>query len=157
MKENKHIAVVEDGAQDEDIRENGETEQAEQEARRAPTLQDDPEGVMRKLSRGRLVLSAPINTNGHKVDALDYDFMALTGWEVADALDVGQRSNAFRISNMQALSLFAAAAEKAGDDVDAKDVKDQLGAADAAWAIQQAAAFFLSSTTAAERRSTKKS
>lgn len=102
------------------------------------------------ISKGTLELAEPIRGGGKDLDRLHYDFSKLTGWEYAEAMDkdVGAR-NVFVVTKKQALSLFASAAAKGTPEVDAKDVIERIGLADAQRAVQVATVFLTTSARVA--------
>lgn len=103
-----------------------------------------------KISKGTLELAIPIRARSEDVKELHYDFSKLTGWEYAEAMDTDKEArNMFVVSKKQALCLFAAAAAKATDGIDAKDVKERIGLADAQRAVQVATLFLNVSAQAA--------
>lgn len=98
------------------------------------------------LSKGSLELALPIRARSQDVTKLHYDFTRLTGWEYAEAMDSDQNArNVFIVTKKQALCLFAAAAAKATPDVDAQDIKERIGLADAQRAVQVATLFLTTS------------
>lgn len=109
-----------------------------------------------KVSSGIFKLSVPIMDGDKEYTELNYDFNALSGWEFAKAVDAGTtgRADAFNITDTQALSLFAAAAGKCTQGIDATDVRERLGSADAITAIRLAAIFFNGTSLAGNRRIT---
>lgn len=112
--------------------------------------------LARMVSKGEMRLAAPIRANGKDVTALQFDFTKLTGWEFAQALDRDEtgRTNAFRLTQMQAIELFAAAAAKMTPDVDVEDIRHRMGIEDAIKAAQISASFFNFSSRAANTRIT---
>jgi hypothetical protein len=105
-----------------------------------------------EITKGTLKLSTPIRAKSQDVTELQYDFSKLTGWEYVEAMDADVTArNVFKISNKQALCLFAAAAGKATPDVDATDIKERIGAVDALRAVQLATVFLITSTRAANQ------
>lgn len=86
---------------------------------------------------------------------LAYDFGKLTGWEYADAMDMDPRAgNIYRITRKQALCLFAMAAGKANEGVDATDIRERLGVEDAQTRpVEQAMVFLTTSTPEVKRNS----
>ena len=114
------------------------------------------EAARQAVARGKFELLAPIMSNGKEVKALQYDFTKLTGMEYVRAMgradDGSVRKNSLRITEEQALSLFAAAAAKASEDVDARDILDQIGIDDSIKAIQAATTFFIASSRAGNYR-----
>lgn len=98
------------------------------------------------ISKGTLELAAPIRARSKDVTALHYDFTKLTGWEYAEAMDSDPAArNIFIVTKKQAICLFAAAAAKATPDIDAKDIKERIGLADAQRAAQVATLFLTTS------------
>lgn len=130
-----------------------------------PVSINDPNEQIRLLGKGKMTLAVPIRGRGKDISELHFDFTALTGWEYAEAMDADANTgNIFRISNRQALALFALSASKfttvkndAGEDeraLDAIDIKQRLGAQDAVKAVQLATVFFSASTRAGNNRIT---
>ena len=123
----------------------------------------DAENQLAKIAKGGLKLDKPIMAAGREIGELHWDFRNLTGWEYANALDCDSAGvNVFRITNKQALSLFAAAAAKAttirnenGMDIhplDARDIKERMGIDDTIKAVQTATVFFVTSARVGNRR-----
>ena len=113
----------------------------------------NPKSILEKLSRGTLVLNAPIRSRGQDVNELEYDFMALSATEYANIMDSDMNSaNPFRMTKKQAIALFAAAAEKCASREDEKggkymlydavDVRQRMSIQDAIRAAQLADVFF---------------
>lgn len=105
----------------------------------------NPEESANAVAKGRFKLSKPIRDGEKEYDELTYDFNELTGMELAKAIDngtYGRQKDAFNLSDTQALSLFAAAAAKCTKGLDATDIRERLGAADATTAIKIAVIFF---------------
>ena len=126
----------------------------------------DPAEQLRELCRGVLKLMTPIRAHSQDVKEIKFDFCAMTGMEMMDALDsVPTVNNMFGVTNKQAIALFAATAEKCApiiDDggkltklYDAKDVKGRLGAADAVKAMQLAKLFYNASSQAGNNNISK--
>ena len=98
------------------------------------------------ISKGTLELAAPIRARSKDVTELHYDFTRLTGWEYAEAMDSDPAArNVFIVTKKQAICLFAAATAKVTPDVDAKDIKERIGLADAQRAVQVATLFLTTS------------
>lgn len=132
-----------------------DTAQDEKPAKPAQPLQaiTDPAEQIRKMGRGKMVLETPILVADKPVNELHYDFTKLTGWEYADAMDSDlSSSNIFRISSKQGLLLFAAAAAKETEGVDATDIRERIGVSDAIKAVQVATVFFVASTREGNKR-----
>lgn len=124
---------------------------AEKETKKLPKI-FDPEEQIRQFGRGRMELRVPIRDGENLCKELSWDFLALTGAEYVDALDRDTRANnTFRITNAQALSLFAAAAAKATTGVDATDIRRGISMMDAQKATQIATVFFTASSRAGNR------
>ena len=118
--------------------------------------EQNPRDVANQFGSGKMTLNKPICSNNKEFKELEYDFTSLTGWEFADAMDSdrdGDR-NAFKLTDKQALALFAAAAAKKTQDADAYDIKRNLLIEDAIKAIQIAAVFFVASSRAGNSRIT---
>lgn len=140
----------------EEIRKNEETIQAQAE-------KIDVEKQLAKIAKGVMKLEKPIQAGAGAVTELRWDFRELTGWEYANALDGDSADvNVFKITNKQALCLFAAAAAKAttikndaGMDVhplDARDIRSRMGIDDTIKAVQMATVFFVASARAGNKR-----
>ncbi len=115
--------------------------------------------VMRE-GKGVLTLETPIKSGDTEIGELPYDFTVLTGMEYTDAMDadrMGSAQNLFAISHRQALQLFAAAAAKQVERLDATDIVTRIGMTDAVEAVQLAVLFFRASTQAGRRRISKRS
>ena len=117
-----------------------------------------PEELTQKISKGRLKLAAPIQDGDRTYDELRYDFGAMTGWELARAMDVGAGvagpGAGQALTDTQALCLFAAAAARETEGLDATDIRERLGAMDAVTAIRVAGYFFRGSLLAGSARIT---
>ena len=108
--------------------------------------------------KGRLALETVIKSGDGEFEALEYDFTALTGMEYTDAMDSDANAQqAFRMTNRQALALFARAAAKQTPDADAEDIVAGIGATDAVEAVELATLFFTASTRAGRMRISKRS
>jgi hypothetical protein len=99
--------------------------------------------ALETMTEGTLNLLTPIKGGGKEITALPFNFMTLTGWEIAEAMD-GDKSagNAFRISYKQALLLFAAAAAKLTPELDATDIRQRLMGPDAINAVRLSEVFY---------------
>lgn len=108
--------------------------------------------VLSSTSKGKFKLSTPIRAAGTDLEEIEYDFTKLTGWELVEAMDTDEKARSvFKITQKQALCVFAAAAAKCTKDVDARDVKERIGAADAMRAVQLATVFLTASARAANQ------
>ncbi len=108
--------------------------------------------VLDTTSKGTFKLSTPLRAGGKDVTELEYDFTKLTGWELVEAMDTDAGAKSvFKITQKQALCLFATAAGKMTDGVDATDIKDRIGAVDAMRAVQLATVFLTASARAANQ------
>lgn len=144
--------------QDEEQESEQESEQAEKTAGEETAKKEiDPQKVVEQVARGKLTLSKPILSKGVNYDVLHYDFLALTGFEYADAMDSDASRNAdsFHLTNRQALSLFAVAVSKVTEDVDKEAVIRGLSIGDTIKAVQLATVFFVTSSRAGNRRITR--
>lgn len=113
----------------------------------------DPMEQIRLFGRGGLKLEKPIQDGENTVKELKWDFLALTGSEYVEALDMDRMAQtSFRITSKQALCLFAAAAAKATAGLDARDIRERMGVLDAAKAVQVATVFFTASSRAGNGR-----
>lgn len=107
--------------------------------------------------KGRLKLEKPLHARGKEIDELCYDFTVLTGMEYADAMDNDPNAQQiFRITYRQGLALFAKAAAKQTEDVDQRDILEQIGMTDAVEGVQLATLFFSASARAGRLRISKK-
>lgn len=117
-----------------------------------PSAQQPAPIALNMISKGTLELATPIRARSKDVTALHYDFTRLTGWEYAEAMDSDPAArNVFVVTKKQAICLFAAAAAKVTPDVDAKDIKERIGLADAQRAVQVATLFLTTSAREAGR------
>lgn len=164
MDENQSI-MQEADAQAEKMKQRREEIQAKQDELKKQFLEQMEEIKKRtkisneaiKEGKGRLELEKPIFVRDKEIKELAYDFTVLTGMEYADAMDDDpQAQQAFRITYRQALSLFAKAAAKQTDDVDQKDILEQIGMTDAVEGVQLATLFFNASTRAGRLRISKR-
>lgn len=129
----------------EEIKNQNEQTTAETQAKKKPVLPD-----LNMISKGTLELAVPLRAKSQDVTQLHYDFTKLTGWEYAEAMDCDTNArNVFNITKKQALCLFASAAAKATPDVDATDIKQRIGIADAQRAVQVATLFLTTSAQVA--------
>lgn len=112
------------------------------------------EEIVTQASTGTLVLSQPFKSDGIMISELHYDFKAVSGIEFADAMDsdYSRRSDSFRITGKQALSLFAVAVEKREEHCDKRDVLRGLSVEDSVAAIQAATLFFRAASQAGNLR-----
>lgn len=106
-----------------------------------------------KQGKGRLTLETPILSRDEEVKELQYDFTRLTGLEYTEAMDSDPTAQQiYRITYKQALSLFAKAAAKETDGLDARDIMQRIGVTDAVEGVQLATIFFTASTRAGRMR-----
>ena len=106
-----------------------------------------------KQGKGRLTLETPILSRDEEVKELQYDFTRLTGLEYTEAMDSDPTAQQiYRITYKQALSLFAKAAAKETDGLDARDIMQRIGVTDAVEGVQLATIFFTGSTRAGRMR-----
>lgn len=121
----------------------------EQQATETPAQQETKKPAplpLSLLSKGTLELAIPIRSRSEDVKVLHYDFTKLTGWEYVEAMDSDPNNrNVFNISKKQAICLFAAAAAKVTEGLDATDIKERIGLADAMRAVQVATVFLVRS------------
>lgn len=107
--------------------------------------------------RGVLTLKTPIRAGGEDVTELTYDFNLITGAEYTDAMDSDPNAvQVFKITYRQALRLFATAAAKETPKVDARDIMERIGVADAEVGSQLAMVFFNLSARAGKLRISKR-
>jgi len=139
MENEKVTALANDEKAVTDVEDSTKTNAAE----KAETVKK----AIKELYKGTLKLSKPIRAASEDITELHYDFTTLTGWDYVDAMDSDAAAkNMFKITSKQALSLFAVAAAKKTDNVDAKDIKERIGIVDAAKAVQLATVFLVTST-----------
>lgn len=121
-------------------------EQSTQEAAKPVTLDS--------MSKGTMQLVTPIRAKSSDVTELQYDFKKLTGMEYVEAMDSDPNAkNVFKVTAKQALCLFAVAAGKVTDDLDATDIKERIGVADTVKAVQLATVFLVASAREANKNS----
>ena len=112
--------------------------------------------AMDALNKGKFGLKYPIRDGDREYTELKYDFSSMTAWEMAQAIDKGTngKNDAFNLTDSQALALFAAAAGKCTEGLDATDIRERMSAADGVAAIKVAAIFFNTSSLAGSLRFT---
>lgn len=107
--------------------------------------------------KGKLELEKPIMAGDTEIKELVYDFTELSGLEYTEAMDSDMNaSQIFRITNKQALSLFAIAAAKQTPQLDRRDIVERIGMTDSVAATQLAILFFSASTRAGRMRISRK-
>lgn len=161
MEENKQAQAGENKEEPKTAEELKELrEQKEQELKELLKEKQEKAKIAReaeKEGKGRLALETPIRARSEDITELVYDFTTLSGMDYIDAMDSDPNSNnMFRISNRQALALFAIAAEKHTEGPDRKDIMQQIGSTDAQEGIYLATSFFLASARAGRLRISKK-
>jgi len=116
--------------------------------------QPAPAKPLEMRKKGTLQLLKPIRANDKEHTELAFDFGALSGWDFINAMDsdLTGMSNAFRMTDRQALALFSAAVVKCTADIDAEDIKQRIGVEDCIKATQLAALFFTTSSQAGNLR-----
>lgn len=136
----------------------------ETETREAPkTAEEIMEDIRERAKRGTLALSEPIEDGENSYDELEYDFTKLKGLEITRAIDSGRSvarttDTNFRLTDEQALHLFAAAAEKCQKPggLDRRDIVERMGAMDSIVAVQAASLFFNVSSQGGRRTTGRK-
>lgn len=116
--------------------------------------------ILSMLAQGKLKLARTFRADNRDVEELEYDFNALTGMELMEALDKGVRNrntqvNPFTVTAVQALELFCAAAAKKTAGLDATDIRQGLSPMDAVKAQQIASVFFLGASREGNRNISK--
>ena len=107
--------------------------------------------------KGRLRLEKPIHVGENEIQELVYDFTELNGFEYTNAMDDAPASNQpLRITYRQGLALFATAAAKQTDNIDAREIIENIGMSDAVEGVELAISFFTASTRAGRMRISKK-
>ena len=150
MSENEKANALLDEKQQENNQETSENS----EEKKAVT---DPAEQLRKLCKGTLKLLFPIKAADQDVKELPFDLCALSGAEIASALDSVLVNNMFAITNEQALAVFAMSAAKCAPFIekeggykskmyDAKDIKSRISAVDSIKAVQITKLFYNAST-----------
>ena len=138
-----------------------EEEQGEQTQEQPETI-TDPAEQLKKLCRGTLKLMFPFRAADRDVKELPFDLCALSGAEIASALDTVPVNNVFAISNEQALAVFALSASKCAPMIelegghlakmyDAKDIKGRISAVDTISAVRVTKLFYSASTRAGNK------
>lgn len=121
------------------------------------------EKELEHIAKGTMKLMVPLTAAGREITELKWDFRSLSGWEYVGALDYDNAGvNVFKLTNKQALSLFAAAAAKATtmkredgsefNPLDAHDIRDRLCIDDSIKAVQTATVFFITSARVGNKR-----
>lgn len=107
--------------------------------------------------KGRMKLETPIKSGDVTIEELAYDFNTLTGLDYTIAMDSDVNArDAYKITYRQSLALFAAAAAKHTDHVDAQEIIENIGVTDAVEGVQLATSFFVAATRAGRLRISKK-
>ena len=121
-----------------------------------PEAPESPLELADKIASGTLKLAMPIQDGDRTYTELKFDFKRLTGWELAKALSAVRDTQRSRsdISEPQALALFAAAAAKCTNGLDARDIRERMGAMDAVAAISMGQIFFRATLLAGSARIT---
>lgn len=112
--------------------------------------------LMEKLAKaeGVMPLTEPITGRDKTLTELRYDFSKISGWEYVEAMDMDKSAtNAFKMTNKQALCLFAAAVSKVMDEVDATDVRTRLGMMDSRNAVSITVSFLAASAQVGKKNS----
>lgn len=151
-------SVTEEQPQEEEKQDNKDLilASAQEELERLRKIIQDTNEII-KTGMGRLKLEKPIRSRDREIEELIYDFTSMTGMEYTEAMDGGLNSGrVYDITYRQALSLFAKSAAKQTEDVDSKDIMEQIGMTDALEATQLATLFFNASTQAGRMRISKK-
>jgi len=108
--------------------------------------------MVENLAAGTYELKEPIFSNNKEFKELRFDFRKLRGKDLISAQTTGNGFNVFSLSPDQALYLFAIAAAKCTEGVDAIDVRENAGIDDAIKMQQRACNFFRFSSLAGDRR-----
>ena len=138
------------------LKTNTQTQEASQAPEKEQTAIKTPFEITQMIAKGKLKLAKPIQDGEVLHDELVYDFNALSGWELARALDNGDNRDPYAktLTDTQAMALFAAAAGKSTKGLDARDIKERMGPMDAIAAIRIAVLFFNGSLMAGSMRIT---
>ena len=138
------------------LKTNTQTQEASQAPEKEQTAIKTPFEITKMIAKGKLKLAKPIQDGEVLHDELVYDFNALSGWELARALDNGDNRDPYAktLTDTQAMALFAAAAGKSTKGLDARDIKERMGPMDAIAAIRIAVLFFNGSLMAGSMRIT---
>lgn len=140
------------------------TPREEPERENKPETPEDPYALLRRISKGTLKLAQPFRAASRDVEEVDYDFCALTGEELLDALDSVPAINYMTVTNLQGLRLFAVAAAKCAPFVDtngsnktllydSRDICKRLSGVDALRAVMLAKNFYAASFRVAKPNS----
>ncbi len=106
-----------------------------------PTMEELMKTPPPTLFKGKLKLVKPLLSADKTVDELEYDFDQVTGTQMVRALDADRGADPYKMSNQQALCLFAFAAKGSGG-LDEKDIVERLGMRDIVPACHIAKVFF---------------
>ena len=162
--ERESTAVNADVTVDEPTKEEAQHgEEVVRRARPIPPPKFDADKMADTLKEGVLILKEPIINGSATYTDLAFNFTELRGMELANALAYGERRGdkfAMDLTEVQALNLFACAAEKCQPvqgGLDASDIRTRIGGADAIKAIQLATCFFKFTSLAGDLRFRKTS
>ena len=139
--------------------------EANEEEKREEKPMDDPIEQLRELCKGKMKLMVPFRAHSQDVKEIEFDFCALTGTDMMDALDEVPVNNVFAITNAQAMALFCKAAEKCAPLIedggrqtklfDGKDIRRGLSAPDFTAAMRLAKLFYNASGQAGSNNISK--
>lgn len=126
-------------------------------------IEQDPYALLRIISKGTLKLAQPFKAGNRDVTEVGYDYCALSGEELLDALDSVPAINYMTVTNLQGLRLFAAAAEKCAPFIDnsrfllydSKDICKYLSGVDAIRAVMLSKNFYAASFRVENKNSSK--
>ncbi len=133
-----------------------EIRKVEEEVKTAkPSQEETAEKIYDNVKKGVMKLVDPFSIGSETYEELEWDFTKISGWDYAAACDIDtNKPNVFRLSQVQALALFAKAVNKCST-LDWQDVMNSISGADAINAIQTATVFFVSAGRRRDRLSTK--
>lgn len=145
-----------------DEEERDEQDEQDKQTQGQPETITDPAEQLKKLCRGTLKLMFPFRAADRDVEELPFDLCALSGAEIASALDTVPVNNVFAVSNEQALAVFALSAGKCAPMIeleggyrakmyDAKDIKARISAVDTISAVRVTKLFYSASTRAGNK------
>jgi len=119
----------------------------------ARNIMADPEARIKEIAAGELILQNPLKSGSAEHERISYDFGKLTGWDYVTAMDSdNSNTNNSRITNKQALCLFAAAVNKAQPTISMFDVQERLSMGDGMNGVRLASTFFVLSILAGNKR-----
>lgn len=133
----------------------GETKErkaAEETSKKKKAEIDEAKAERERYFSGAMKLVEPIVSADVPITELTFDFRTISGTDFIRAMDEDRETDGFRLSNRQAIHLFAYAAGKGNGGLDANDIINRMGIQDMVVAVRLARSFFNIAALAGEKR-----